>query len=106
MDACATDAEAQEHNVLHHQCYMWLRRAKTEKIESKRFRVCALARQRAARLAVDSPLRVKFCKKIHKKVKAIIVAIAVTRLRLKIIGAEQGVFSRSGNITSLVSKLK
>ena len=105
--AFATDVDAQEQDALHHQCYVWLRVAKCENIERERLRLCAPARQRAVKSAVDSMLGVKIPQgSPHKEVQALIFAIPVARGRLKMVGAEREIFSRSGTITSLVSKLE
>ena len=96
-DGFATDVDSQEHNILHHRYYEWLREEKQENIERKILRLCAPARQRAVKLAIDNLLRVK--------IEALIVAISIVRWRLRTVGAERELFSRSGVITSLVSRL-
>ena len=42
----------------------------------------------------------------HKEIEALIVAIAEARWRFKTVGSESEIFSRSGTITSLVSRLE
>ena len=42
-NVCATEVDAQLHNIQHHRCYGWLRGAMRENIEHKRFKVCAPA---------------------------------------------------------------
>ena len=105
--ACATDVDAQEHNVLHHQFCAWVRVTKRDNIEHKILIFCAPARQRTVKLVVDSLLVVKIPQgSPHKQVEALVVAIVVAIWRLQTVGADREIFIRSGTIASLVSKLE
>ena len=84
-------------------CMRKWRKLKKHKI----LRLCALARRPHLSWHIDNLLRVKIPQgSPYKKSEALIVAINVARWRLKTVGVERKIFSRSGILTSLVSRLE
>ena len=96
-----TNKYIEEHNALHHHYYVGLGKAKQENIEHKSSILLAQARWHRVDSELDSLMKVKIpLGSAHRKAKALVNAVGVTKWRVRLVGAEQELFSNHVVISS------
>ena len=93
----ASQESVKEHDMLHQQCYTWLRGARRSNVESKAAKLGTQKKEKAVNCAINRLLRTKLTRgSAHKKVKALTDTIKDARAQLMAVGLEQRLFNGLG----------
>ena len=72
--------DIEEHDAPHHQYYIWLRKARQNKIEHETKKLCDQARKRTVDSVLNSLMKVKIPQdSVHGKVEVLVNAISVAK---------------------------
>ena len=97
LAASASQESVKEHDMLHQQCYTWLRGARRSNVESKAAKLGTQKKEKAVNCAINRLLRTKLTRgSAHKKVKALTDTIKDARAQLMAVGLEQRLFNGLG----------